>query len=178
MTPQDVVKFWTEAGRKRWFARDEAFDARIRTRFETLHFAAARGELADWTRTADGALALLILTDQFPRNLFRGSPHAFATDPLARRIARAAVDRGFDRAFAPELRQFFHLPFGHSETLADQDLALALAEASGDADLMKWAKIRRDVIVRFGRFPHRNAWLARPTTEAEQLFLDGGGFAG
>ncbi len=178
MKPEDVVKFWTEAGRKLWFAKDEAFDGEIRARFEAVHHAAARGELDDWAETARGALALLLLLDQFPRNLFRASPHAFATDPLARKVARAATDRGFEQAFEPDLRQFFLLPFSHSERLEDQDRALALAEASGDAGLVKWANIHRDIISRFGRFPHRNACLARAATAAEQAFLEGGGFAG
>src|SRR3954452_10228985 len=97
MKPSDVVTFWAEAGPKAWYKKNKAFDARIRERFEALHHAAARGELDDWAKTAEGALALLLLLDQFPRNLYRGSPHAFATDPLARKIARAAVDRGLRR---------------------------------------------------------------------------------
>ena len=178
MEPADVVTFWMEAGPKAWFKKREAFDAEIRQRFEALHHAAARGELDGWAETAEGALALLLLLDQFPRNLFRGSPHAFATDPLARQVARAAIDRGFDRAVAPELRQFFYLPFEHSEHLEDQDHSVALCASSGDADLEKWARLHRDIIVRFGRFPHRNASLARTTTEQERAFLKEGGFSG
>ena len=178
MQAHDVVAFWTLAGPKRWFRKDEAFDAEIRDRFEALHHAAARGELGGWGETAEGALALLLLLDQFPRNLYRGSPHAFATDPLAREVARAATRRGFDAAVAPELRQFFFLPFEHSEDLGDQEKAVALTEASGDQDLVKWARIHRDIIRRFGRFPHRNACLARETTAEEQAFLSSGGFAG
>jgi len=174
----DVVDFWIEAGRKRWFAKDAAFDAQIRERFEAAHHAAARGELDDWRRTAEGALALLLLLDQFPRNLWRGSPHAFATDPLAREIAEASIDRGFDDAVDPTLRQFFYLPFEHSEDLGDQDRAVMLSEASGDADLLKWARIHRDIIRQFGRFPHRNRCLGRATTQAEEAFLQGGGFGG
>jgi uncharacterized protein (DUF924 family) len=174
----DIIAFWIEAGRKRWFAKDEAFDALIRDRFEPLHHAAARGELDGWAQTADGALALLLLLDQFPRNLYRGSAHAFATDPLARKIAREAARRGFDAAVTPELRQFFYLPFEHSEIVTDQDHAVALCAASGDADLLKWARIHQDIIRRFGRFPHRNASLARETTAEEQAFLSSGGFAG
>jgi uncharacterized protein (DUF924 family) len=178
MDPQDVVMFWIKAGAKLWFAKDAAFDAEIRARFEGQHHAAACGELDDWAATPEGALALLLLLDQFPRNLFRGSPHAFATDPLARAVAAGAIERGFDQKVDPSLRGFFYLPFEHSERLEDQDRCVALAEASGDADLLKWARIHRDIIARFGRFPHRNACLARTTTEAEHAFLDGGGFAG
>ena len=178
MKPADVVTFWIEAGPKAWFKKSEVFDAEIRHRFEALHFAASRGELDDWAQTSDGALALLLLLDQFPRNLFRGSPHAFATDPLARQVARAAVDRGFDTQVAPELRQFFYLPFEHSEHLEDQDHGVALCAASGDAELVKWARIHRDIVARYGRFPHRNASLGRKTSEAERAFLDEGGFSG
>lgn len=178
MKPDDVVMFWIKAGPKAWFKKSPRFDAEIRERFEALHHAAARGELDGWAATADGALALVLLLDQFPRNLYRGSPHAFATDPLARRIARTAVDRGFDAQVAPELRQFFYLPFEHSEHPADQAHSVALCAASGDAELLKWAEIHRDIITRFGRFPHRNASLGRATTEEEQAFLEGGGFAG
>jgi len=178
MKPADVVSFWIEAGPKAWYKKSQAFDAEIRRRFEALHFAASRGELDDWAGTAEGALALLLLLDQFPRNLFRGSPHAFATDPLARNVAQAAIERGFDTQVDAQLRQFFYLPFEHSEHMEDQDHSLALCAASGDAELLKWARIHRDIVSRFGRFPHRNACLGRATTEAEQAFLDEGGFAG
>jgi uncharacterized protein (DUF924 family) len=178
MKPADVVTFWIQAGPEAWFKKSEVFDAEVRRRFEALHFAASRGELDDWAETPDGALALLLLLDQFPRNLFRSSPHAFATDPLAREVAREATARGFDSQVDPELRQFFYLPFEHSEHLADQDHGVALCMASGDAELVKWANIHRDIVTRFGRFPHRNARLGRATTEAEQAFLDEGGFAG
>ena len=178
MEAADVVAFWVKAGPKAWFSKSEAFDAEIRERFDALHHAAARGELDGWAETAQGALALLLLLDQFPRNLFRGSPHAFAADPLARKIARRAVDRGFDSQVDPALRQFFYLPFEHSEHLEDQDHGAALCAASGDPDLVKWAKIHRDIIARFGRFPHRNESLGRTTTDEERAFLNGGGFGG
>jgi len=178
MTPADVVTFWTEAGPKAWYRKNKAFDAEIRTRFEALHYAASRRELDGWAGTPQGALALLLLLDQFPRNMFRGSPHAFATDPLARKVAREAVDRGFDREVDPPLRQFFYMPFEHSEHREDQDRAVALCAASGDAGLEKWARLHRDIIARFGRFPHRNESLGRTTTEDEQAFLKGGGFSG
>lgn len=177
-TPQDIVEFWTAAGPKAWFAKDEAFDAALRARFEPTHHAAARGELDNWIATREGALALLLLLDQIPRNIFRGSAHAFATDPKARAVARAAVERGWHREGAAELRQFFLLPFEHSEALADQDAGLALARDLGDPDAIKWHGVHRDIVVRFGRFPHRNAALARETTAEEQAFLDGGGFSG
>jgi len=180
--PQDVIGFWTNAGPTRWFKASRGFDEAIRLKFEPTHHAAARGNYDAWAQTADGALALLILLDQFPRNRYRGSAHAFATDPKARAVARAAIAEGFDRAVAPELRPFFYLPFEHSEDLADQDSSVALcqrlADETGDVDTLKWARIHRDIIVRFGRFPHRNPALGRVTTAEEQEFLDEGGFAG
>ena len=176
--PNDIIGFWRSAGPAKWFKRSDAFDAAIRLKFEAVHHAAARGEYDGWAGTADGALALLILLDQFPRNLYRGSGHAFATDGKARAVARAAADAGFPRSAEAELRQFFVLPFEHSEDLADQDFGLALATELGDPDLLKWVRIHRDIIVQFGRFPHRNACLGRETTLPEQAFLDEGGFSG
>jgi uncharacterized protein (DUF924 family) len=177
-TPHDILTFWRHAGPKKWFAHDARFDDAIRLKFEPVHHAAARGEYDGWAETADGALALLILLDQFPRNLYRDSGHAFATDPKARAIARAAVERGFIDEVERELRQFFILPFEHAEDIADQDRGVALSEALGDPDTLKWARLHRDIIVRFGRFPHRNHALGRTTTAEEQAFLDDGGFSG
>lgn len=180
--PADVVSFWLEAGPEKWFAKDDGFDAAIRDGFLDTHFAAARGDLADWGQTAEGTPALLILLDQFPRNLFRDSGHAFATDGLARRIAREALARGFDRTVEPKLRPFLYLPFEHSEDPADQALSLQLFTAhrdeTGDAESLRWAVEHRDIIAKFGRFPHRNAALGRETTAEEQTYLDGGGFKG
>ncbi|HEY9217202.1 MAG TPA: DUF924 family protein [Phenylobacterium sp.] len=181
-TPRDVVGFWQSAGPAKWFAKSAAFDEAVRLRFEPVHHAAARGEYDAWADTAEGALALLLLLDQFPRNLYRGSAHAFATDAKARTIAREAVDNGLDKQVEPALRPFFYLPFEHSEDLADQDFGCGLCERlledAGDADTLKWARLHRDIIARFGRFPHRNACLGRRTTADEQAFLDEGGFAG
>jgi len=174
----DVVSFWKEAGPERWFNKNAAFDKEIRERFFDTYEAAAAGKLPDWEQSAQGALALLILLDQFPRNMFRGDARAFATDPLARAITAGAIIRGFDGQVPKELRGFFYLPFEHSEDLADQERCIALNKATGDADGLKWAEIHADIIRRFGRFPHRNAALARTTTPEEQAFLDGGGFAG
>jgi len=176
--PAEVVTFWRKAGPNRWFEKDDAFDAEIRERFLGLHETAAAGTLGHWEQSAEGALALLILLDQFPRNMFRGQERAFATDPLARAVAAGAIVRGFD-AQAPEgMRGFFYLPFEHSESLADQDKAVSFFKATADAKNLKWAELHRDIIRRFGRFPHRNAALGRATTPEEQAFLDGGGFSG
>jgi uncharacterized protein (DUF924 family) len=176
--PNDVLGFWRSAGPAKWFKKVPAFDEAIRLKFEPVHHRAARSEYDAWAESAEGALALLILLDQFPRNLYRNSGHAFATDPKARAIALAAINRGFDQQVEPPLRGFFYLPFEHSEDLTDQDYNLALCTESGDEDLIKWAAIHRDIIARFGRFPHRNPALGRVTTVEEQEFLDEGGFAG
>jgi uncharacterized protein (DUF924 family) len=177
VAPQDVLAFWRAAGPDKWFDKDAAFDAEIAARFLPTCEAAAAGALA-WEATPEGALALLIVLDQFPRNIFRGSARAFASDPLAREVATRAIARGFDQEFAVPERGFFYLPFEHSETLTDQERCVALNRASHDADAIKWAEIHRDIIHQFGRFPHRNAALGRATTPDEQAFLDGGGFAG
>lgn len=177
-TPNDILGFWRHAGPKQWFAVNPRFDEAIRVKFEAVHHAAARGEYDAWAETPDGALALLILLDQFPRNLYRRSGHAFATDAKALAIAHAAADRGWHRQVEPALAAFMLLPFEHSEDLGDQDRGLQLARELGSADAEKWHQIHRDIIVRFGRFPHRNPALGRTTTAEEQAFLDEGGFAG
>lgn len=174
----DIVTFWRAAGPDKWFESDADFDRTIRSRFLALHEAATRGELAAWEDSADGALALVILLDQFSRNMFRDSARGFAADHLARAVADRALERGFDLATDETLRPFFYLPFMHSELLADQDRCLRLHEALGDANRLTWAKLHRDIVEKFGRFPHRNRVLGRATTPAEQAFLDGGGFAG
>jgi len=177
VSPAEVLAFWRNAGPDKWFARDAAFDAACREGFEAAHHAAARRELDGWAETADGALALVLLLDQFPRNLWRGSAHAYATDPLARLFADAAVAKGFDRACDPALRVFFYMPFEHSERPEDQDRCVGMMEALGDPELLKWARVHQEVIARFGRFPHRNAALGRETTAEERAFLEGGGFS-
>ena len=180
MEPSDIVGFWREAGPKAWFAKSAAFDAAIGERFEAVHHAAARGEHDGWAGTAQGALALVLLLDQFPRNLWRGSAHAFSSDPLARLTARRAIALGHDAATEAALRSFFYLPFAHSEDLADQDVGVALWTAleKEGGESAKWAHLHRDIIARFGRFPHRNRCLGRETTAEEQAFLDSGGFSG
>lgn len=171
----DVVAFWRDAGYAKWFQGGEAFDAECRDRLGEAHLAAARGKLDAWSDTAEGALALVLLLDQIPRNVYRGSAHAFATDPLALRHAAQAVEAGFDARVDPALRFFFYMPFEHSEQLADQDRAIELFSALGNADLLGYAKAHRDVIARFGRFPHRNRALGRESAPDEQAWLDAGG---
>ena len=172
--PDELIAFWCDAGAAKWFARDVAFDAEIRRRFEPAHHAAARGELDAWAATAQGALALILLLDQVPRNCFRDSAHAFATDPLARQRAARAIDRGDDQQVAESLRQFFLLPFEHAEDLVDQERSVELARTLGGEPL-EYALAHREVIRQFGRFPHRNRALGRANTPAEQDWLDAGG---
>lgn len=172
-----VVDFWREAGPDRWFAKDAAFDREFRERFLSAHEAATRGELASLRASATGALALVLLLDQFPRNSFRGTPRMYATDALARAVATAAIDAGHDRTVESALQVFFYLPFAHSEDLADQERCVALVRRLGQPNLSH-AEHHRDIVRRFGRFPHRNPVLGRPMTPHEQRFLDTGGYAG
>lgn len=176
--PGDVLSFWRAAGETRWYANDAAFDAEIRDRFGALWRDAAAGRLADWERSDDGTLALVIVLDQFPRNMFRNDARAFSTDAMARDVAMRALGRGVDRRVDGALRQFLYLPFMHSEDLADQERCVALFAPLGDENNTKYAIIHADIIRRFGRFPHRNRALGRPTTAEEQAFLDSGGFSG
>ena len=179
ISPSDVVTFWKEAGPGKWFAKDEAFDALFRQRFEAAHHAAARRELDHWADTPEGSLALLILLDQFPRNVFRGTGHAFATDPLARMFAVRALEAGHDLQTPGDIRRFYYLPLQHSEDTADQARQVELFQTRMDrAPGDRWAEHHHDVIARFGRFPHRNRALGRETTREEEQFLDQDGFRG
>jgi uncharacterized protein (DUF924 family) len=177
-TPEEIVDFWFSAGRARWFSQDDNFDAEVTRLFYTTHIAAAGGRLGIWEEHPVGALALVLLLDQFPRNMFRGSPRAYATDEQARQVAKSALERRIAESVAPELRPFFFLPFMHSEDLADQELCIALYEKAGDQDGLKWAREHRDIVAKFGRFPHRNAVLGRKAREEEEQYLAGGGFKG
>jgi uncharacterized protein (DUF924 family) len=177
-TPAEIVRFWREAGPDKWFADDHAFDLAVRSKFLAAHEAAARGELAAWQDDRQGALALVLLFDQFPRNMFRGEARAFATDAMARAVADRALARGFDQATDVTMRPFFYLPLMHSEALLDQDRCVRLYQALGDAEHLRYATEHRDVIKKFGRFPHRNRALSRTNTPAEREFLDGDGADG
>lgn len=187
MTPtqpdaDDILTFWfDEAGPKKWYNASPAFDAVVRRRFH----AAVEREAAllgqgrhPWQDSAEGALALIVLLDQFPRNIWRGSNKAFGFDPLALDMARWMIERGFDWAIQDARRAFVYMPFMHSEVLADQELCIAYAEERlSDPSTARHARLHRDVIVKFGRFPYRNKALGRTTTEAEQVYLDSGGYA-
>jgi uncharacterized protein (DUF924 family) len=175
--PEDVVGFWQPLGPEVWFGKDPDFDRRFRDSFAAEHAAAAEGALSHWVRNATGALALVLLLDQYPRNAFRGTQRMYATDTLALAVATAAVAAGFDREVDPVLALFLFLPFAHSEALADQDRSVALCSWL-DEPAPAHSRRHRDIVARFGRFPHRNAILGRLSTAAETEFLAAGGYAG
>jgi uncharacterized protein (DUF924 family) len=169
---QPVLAFWfAEDTKPKWWVKEAAFDDSVRRSLGPLHEQAAAGALAGWQEAPEGALALVVLLDQVPRNIFRDSPRAFATDAQARQVAASAVDRGFDSGLSLDQRTFLYLPFEHSEHLADQDRACALFAALGRADLLRYAEAHREIIRRFGRFPHRNRVLGRESTPEEAAFL-------
>jgi uncharacterized protein (DUF924 family) len=172
-----VVEFWRQAGPSMWFAKDANFDRSFRETFLRAHEAAVRGDLDSWLATPAGALALVLLLDQFPRNAFRGTPRMYASDAIARKIAAAAIATGHDRRVPPDLRMFLYLPFAHSEDLADQQRSVVLFGQLGQPNSSN-AERHRDIVRRFGRFPHRNPILGRIMTQQEQDFLDQGGYAG
>lgn len=178
MTPQDVLRFWREAGPDAWFSKDDAFDAAIRERFAETVEAARAGKLDGWADTPEGLLALVIVLDQFPRNLFRDDARAFASDAKGAELARRAHAEGLVDAMPEDLAVFALMPLMHSEAIADQELCVRATLRPAWADNFRFAVVHRDVIARFGRFPHRNPVLGRHTTPAERAFLEGGGFGG
>lgn len=168
-----IIDFWFAAGmEKRWFIRDPAFDAEVSTRLAEWYERAAAGGLDDWRNTAKGCVALCVLLDQVPRNLFRGQGRAFATDAAARAVANHALERDLDRTLPQAQRLFLYLPFEHSESLADQDTSVRLfGQLDENSQWLDYADRHRDVIARFGRFPHRNTALGRASTAEEKTFL-------
>lgn len=174
----EVIGFWRDAGPARWFVKSDAFDALIHRRFEGRVREARGGDLDRWTATPDGLLGLILLLDQFPRNLYRDTPAMFASDDQAIALAKRAIEEGADKAFDKPMRKFVYMPFMHSEEMAEQERSLELFGAMNDADTMKFAEIHADAIRRFGRFPHRNAILGRETTAEEAAYLEEGGFKG
>jgi uncharacterized protein (DUF924 family) len=188
-TAQDVLDFWfAEASAAHWFAADTGFDAQIRERFDEATRAAADGQLDDWAVTPPGWLALLILLDQFPRNLYRHDPRAWAADASAQRMALSGLARSDDRQLPAVQRVFAYLPLEHAENIALQQRSVALFEAlcaevpteqrKQFEEFLDYARRHREVIARFGRFPHRNATLGRVSTPEEMLYLaqPGAGF--
>lgn len=162
----------------KWYIKNDAFDAEVRRRFLGLWEAARAGELTGWEKTDDGALALVIVLDQFPRNMFRSDARTFSTDDQALAVAVRAIAGGADTRIEPNLVEFLYMPFMHSERLADQNRCIELFRSRGRPDNLKFAEIHADIIRQFGRFPHRNLVLGRTTSAEEQTFLDAGGFAG
>jgi uncharacterized protein (DUF924 family) len=175
--PGEILGFWHKAGRERWYKRDAAFDALVRSRFLALWQKAAAGELSSWEASDEGALALVIVLDQFPRNMFRDDIRTYSSDALAREVASRAIDRGADLRVDTDLLEFLYIPFMHSEQLADQLRCIDLFRNAGNAENLKYAEHHADIIRRFGRFPHRNRVLERSTTPEERAFLDQGGFS-
>ncbi len=175
-TADQVLQFWlVDVGEKGWYDGNATLDATIRERFRPTWDRAA--ELAPaWAVTPRGALAALILTDQFPRNMYRNDPRAFATDPLARQIANAAIAAGFDQEIAPPARQFFYMPFEHSEHLADQKRCIDLFRENMPGESLQHAEMHHDTIAKFGRFPWRNDALGRPASAAENRVMQAGGY--
>lgn len=172
---RSILDFWFAADtRPHWFDKDEGFDAAIRDRFAAAHDGAIAGAYDDWLSSANAAVALVILLDQFPRNMYRGTARMFAADTKALQVAVAAIGKGFDRAVPDERRIFFYLPFEHAEDLAAQQRGLELIETrQADDEAAIWARKHLVIIERFGRFPHRNAALGRATTAEEAEFLKG-----
>ena len=178
--PDDILAYWLdEIGPEGWYAGGDALDADIRDRFEATYVAAREGALSLWLTYPSGTLAYIILMDQFPRNMFRGTSKAFATDKVAMAAAKAAIARGWDMKIDEPARQFFYLPLMHSECLSDQDRAVRLIKTrmpdEGESNLLH-AKAHREVIRQFGRFPYRNEALARETPPQEAEYLEKGGY--
>jgi uncharacterized protein (DUF924 family) len=178
ISPQDILSFWRDAGDDRWWNKNDAFDAEIRSRFLGLWTEAAAGGLAHWRESDDGALALVIVLDQFPRNMFRNDARTYVSDALAREVAKRAIADGVDTRLDGKMRNFLYMPLMHSEHLADHEQCIAMFERTGDAEQIKYAHHHADIVRRFGRFPHRNRLLGRTSTADEQAFLDSGGFSG
>jgi uncharacterized protein (DUF924 family) len=171
--PQEIINFWfSDAVSERWFKSTPEFDRQLTDRFEDTWDRARRGELDHWKQTAEGCLALAIVLDQFPLNMYRGEGKSFSTEALAREVARHALEQGFDAELTPQQKAFLYMPFMHSEDLADQDLCLELFDQPGLESNLKFAHHHRGIIEKFGRFPHRNAPLGRTSTEAEIEYLN------
>lgn len=175
-SPYDILDFWWQAGPTKWFQRFDEFDRQIRERFLETYERAAAGDLDDWADTPHAMLALLLVLDQFPRNLFRDDPRTFASDAKALGLARVSLDAGYHRAFPNPAKSFFFLPFEHAEDMAAQEISVDLFRQHTNEQGYLYALMHMDAIRRFGRFPHRNKVLGRETTAAEQAFLDEGGF--
>ena len=169
----DILDFWfAEEMRTKWFASTPQLDATIRDQYERVWEAAMRGELEGWLDRPEGCLALAIILDQFPLNMFRGTPKGFASEAKSRDVARHAIDHSYDKQIDAARLAFLYMPFMHSENLVDQDLSVQLFEAAGLENNLRFAQHHRDIVRRFGRFPHRNAILGRVSTPQELAYLN------
>lgn len=178
-TPETVLDFWfSELTPKDWFVKSDEIDRRITERFSGLHLELSRQVTDEWRATPEARLALVIVFDQFPRNIYRGSPLAFATDGLALKEAKAALAVGADKATGESRRIFFYMPFEHAEDMSEQQRCVALCEALGNENFLNYANQHHDIIERYGRFPHRNPILGRSSTAEEKAYLaePGAGF--
>lgn len=170
---EELIAFWfSEPVSKRWFNSTPTFDNELRERYAGLYEQAARGQLTAWQASAQGSLALVILLDQIPLNIFRGQAQSFASEAQARDVAGRAIERGFERQFDDAQKAFLYMPFMHSEDLADQERSVALYSAAGLDSNLRFARHHRELIRRFGRFPHRNAILGRASTAEEIEYLN------
>jgi uncharacterized protein (DUF924 family) len=170
--PSDILVYWfSPEVREKWFEPDAAFDTELKRRFEPALGLAKSGALGSWAVKPDGALALIVLLDQFSRNIYRGTPEAFAGDAAALRLAKGAIGLGFADGYDADQRYALYLPFMHSESLADQDRGVELFAALGHEEALRYMRLHREIIARFGRFPHRNAILGRSSTPEELEFL-------
>ena len=171
--PQEIIDFWfAEATRKLWFDSTPEFDRLLSERYRDTWERARRGELDHWMETADGCLALTIVLDQFPLNMFRGEADSYSTEAQSREVARVAIERGFDSELETERKAFLYMPFMHSERLEDQDFALRLFDQPGLESNLRFSRHHHEIVARFGRFPHRNAALGRGSTEDEIEYLN------
>jgi len=172
MKPQDIINFWFSPPQNQlWFASTPAFDQQIRDQFERVWQQASNGLLDDWQKDAIGCLALVILLDQFPLNMFRGQPQSFSTEQQAVAVSKKAIDKGFDQVLQDSHKVFLYMPFMHSESIEDQNQSVALFENAVLKDNVRFAVHHRDIVSRFGRFPHRNAILGRQSSQAEIDYL-------
>lgn len=178
MTPQDVVSFWYRAGEDAWFTKNPAFDGALAVRFGAALRDARQGAFDAWADTPEGALGLVLLLDQVSRNIHRGSPLAFAADGKALAMARQWIGKDYHRLLTPPHARWLIMPFEHAEDVDAQHRGVALFQLMGLHDMAHWARVHLDIIVRFGRFPHRNRVLGRVSTPDELAFLASGGFSG
>jgi len=173
MLPEQILEFWfKEIDRKVWFNSTPEFDAQLKERFERVYLSALNNELENWENSPQGSVALVIVLDQFPLNMYRGLPQSFSGESKSREVARRAIKNNFDLELPGEQKAFLYMPFMHSEDLGDQDLSVMLYSKAGLDHNLRFAKHHREIVRKFGRFPHRNKILGRESTEAEIAYLN------